>query len=342
MRSRISLAALFLFAAALTLSSCSRDEDMTPVQPGETVTYKDMVYKFSFKAPKAWVAESQPGKKTTYYTTQGAGTRFSKFTEGDYGARIEVGSEENTTPETVAESFKNQIDNVEFTGPKETTLGGKPAIRYDYKVKGDDPNGYAGYRIFGVQDSVVTYFDAATFGAGRMAKYRPVFDLAEKSVTLGYVQTTSPSGQLDSAAQARMMEEQKPSDVMKTFDGSGFSISYPENFSAGSTGKGVAIKGDRNDATIQVDILDAKNTTFDKFVAENATKVYRGAGVGNATVAGQAGKVISYSFNPTVKSRAYFVQKGSNIYRLTVNWPAAMEDAFRPAFEKSIASFKLK
>ena len=341
MRSKFSFVAL-LVAAVFTLSSCSRDEDMTPVQPGETVTYKDMVYKFSFKAPKAWVVESQPGKRTTYYTTQGAGTRFTKFTEGDYGARVEVGSEENTTMETAAESFKNQIENVLFDGPKQTTLGGKPAIRYDYKVKGDDPDGYVGYRIFGQQDSVMTYFDAATFGAGRLAKYRPVFDLAEKSVTLGYVQTSTPSGEMDSAAMARMMEEQKPSETMKTYDGQGFTISYPENFSAGGTGKGVAIKGDRNDATIQVDILDGKNTTFDKFVAENATKVYRGAGVGNATLGGQAGKVINYSFNPTVKSRAYFVMKGDKIYRLTVNWPTAMEDAFRPAFERSIASFKLK
>ena len=340
MRRKFSLLAVLLLA--ISISSCSRDEDMTPVQPGKTVTYRDMVYNFSFKAPEAWVVESQPGKRTTYYTTQGAGTRFTKFTEGDYGARIEVGSEENTSKETAADIFKNSIENVEFTGPKETTLGGKPAVRYDYKVKGDDENGYVGYRIFGQEDSVVTYFDAATFGAARMNKYRPVFDLAEKSVTLGYVNQVSSTGEMDSTAMARMMEQQKPSETLKTYDGSGFSIAYPENFSAGGTGKGVAIKGERNDATIQVDILDGKNTTFDKFVAENATKVYRGAGVGNATVGGQAGKVINYSFNPTVKSRAYFVMKGDKIYRLTVNWPTAMEDAFRPAFERSIASFKLK
>lgn len=315
---------------------------MTPVQPGQTETFKDQVYKFSFKAPDEWVVESQPGKKTTYYTTQGAITRFTKFTEGDYGARVEVGSEENTTKEMVADSYKNSIEGVIFDGPKETTLGGKPAIRYDYRVDSDDPDGYVGYRIFGQDDSTVTYFDAATFGKARMTKYHPVFDLAEKSVTLGYVAKQTASGEMDSASLARQLEDMKPSETMKTYDGQGFSIAYPENFSAGGTGKGVAIKGDRNDATIQVDILDSKGTALDKFVAENAAKVYRGAGVGNATVGGQAGKVINYSFNPSVKSRAYFVAKGNNIFRITVNTPTQLEDAFRPAFERSVASFKLK
>ena len=342
MTRKFSFAVLFLFAASFALSSCGKDEDMTPVQPGKTETFKDQVYKFSFKAPEDWVTESQPGKRTTYYTTQGAITRFTKFTEGDYGARVEVGAEENTTKETAAEAYKNTIEGVIFEGPKPTTLGGKPAIRYDYRVEGDDPNGYVGYRIFGQDDSVVTYFDAATFGKGRMGKYRPVFELAEKSVTLGYVAKTTASGEMDSASLARQLEDMKPSETMKTYNGQGFSIDYPENFSAGGTGKGVAIKGERNDATIQVDVLDSKGTALDKFVAENATKVYRGAGVGNANIGGQAGKVINYSFNPSVKSRAYFVAKGNNIYRITVNTPVQLEDAFRPAFERAVASFKLK
>lgn len=315
---------------------------MTPVQPGETVTYKDMVYKFSFKAPKDWTVESQPGRRTTYYTSQGAITRFTKFTEGEYGARIEVGAEEKISKETAAERDKNSIEGVIFSAPEQTTLGGLPAIKINYRVEGDDPDGYIGYRIYAEQDSVLTYFDAATFGEKRMAKYRPVFGLAEKSVTPAYVIKASSTGELDSAAQARMMEEMRPSETFKTYSGNGFSIQYPENFSAGGTGKGVAIKGDRNDATIQVDVLDSKGTGLDKFVAENAKQVYQGAPVSNASIGGMNGKVINYSFNPSVKSRAYFVSKGNNIYRVTINWPTQMDAAYRPAFERAVNSLKLQ
>ena len=41
MRRKFSLLALALLT--IVASSCSRDEDMTPVQPGKTVTYRDMV-----------------------------------------------------------------------------------------------------------------------------------------------------------------------------------------------------------------------------------------------------------------------------------------------------------
>lgn len=336
---KFSYPLLFVFTLAV-LSSCAKDEDMTPVQPGETVTYKDMVFKFSFKAPKAWSVESQPGRRTTYYTSQGAITRFSKFTEGDYGARIEVGAEENTTKEIAADAYKNSIEGVTFTGPEATTLGGLPAVKYSYKVEGGDEDGYVGYRVFTDQDSVMTYFDAATFGDKRMAKYRPVFDLAEKSVTAAYVMKAG--APLDSTAVARMNEEMRPSDAMATYNGPNFSILYPDNFSAGGTGRGVAIKGERNDATIQVDVLPSKGTDLAKIVDENAKQVYKGAPVSNATVGGQAGKVVNYSFDASVRSRAYFTLKGTNLYRITVNWPVAMDAAYRPAFERSVASFKIK
>src|SRR5690349_14572183 len=97
--SPLRLVAVLCIALTIAAGCGKKSEDMTPVQPGETVTFRDMVYKFSFKAPKSWVAESQPGKQTSYFSTQGAETRFQKQTEGDYGAMIEVGSEEHKTKE---------------------------------------------------------------------------------------------------------------------------------------------------------------------------------------------------------------------------------------------------
>src|SRR5438067_2188079 len=118
-----------VLVALFVITGCGKkEEDMTPIQPGETVTYKDLVYRFSFKAPKSWAAESVPGRQTFYYSTPATETRFQKFTEGDYGARVGVGVIEHSTKEKAAENFKSSMENVNYGTPENTTLGGLPAL----------------------------------------------------------------------------------------------------------------------------------------------------------------------------------------------------------------------
>jgi len=337
----LALAALLLGGSLL--SSCSKkEEDMTPVQPGETETYRDQVFKFSFKAPKNWIAESAPGTKTAYYSSQGAITRFSKFTEGDLGAKIEVGADRGKTKEQAIEDYKQSYSGITFGASEPSTLGGQPGLKITFKAEGNDPDALTGYRIYTDKDSVVTYFEAATFGEKRMAKYKPVFELAEKSVVPGYL-IKATGGKLDSASEARMMADAKPTETFNTFNGNGFSIEYPSNFNATGAARGAVIKGDRNDATIQVDVLDAGGAeNLDSYAQENAKKTYRGAAVANATVGGQPAKVISYSFREGTASKAFFVMKGKSVYRITINWPTSLADDFRPALEKSATSLKMK
>jgi hypothetical protein len=330
-----------VFIALIAIASCSKkEEDMTPVQPGEMVTYKDLVYRFSYKAPKAWAVESVPGKKTSYYSSPSTETRFQNFSEGDFGARIEVGAMEHSTKEKEAASFK-PYDNVTYGNPEPTTLGGLPALKIPYSMSGDE-DGITGYRIFADKDSLVTYFDAATFGAKRMGKYAPVFDLAEKSVQPAFVLKIT-GGKIDSASMSAMMEQMKPSGTFSTYQGTGYSIQYPDNFSASArSGNGVEIKGERADAMVRVDVNDvAKGIDLNKYVAENAEKTYKGATAQAVSVGGQSGKMISYGSSGAT-ARAYFVMSGQTVYRITVSWPNELEAAFRPALEKSVQSFKAK
>jgi hypothetical protein len=233
------------------------------------------------------------------------------------------------------------MDGVTFGNAEAATLGGQPAVRISYS-QGKDENGLTGYRIFTDHDSLVTYFDAATFGAGRMSKYKPVFDLAEKSIVLAHIIRISAGGKMDSATEAQMNEDIKPSDQMSSYSGSGYTIEYPNNFNIRASAKGVLIKGERNDATLQVDVLEDAVGDLGKFAAENAQKAYRGAAVGSATIGGQPAKVINYSFQSSAGSRAYFVERGKQVYRITINWPTAQEASYKPSLERSAQSFKLK
>ncbi len=333
---------ILLLAAASIIGCSKKEESMAPVQPGEMVTYTDLVFHFSFKAPKSWAVESTPGNRTTYYSSPSTETRFQNFTEGDMGARIEVGAMEHSTKEQEANNFKQSMSGVNFTGPTPDTLGGQPAIRIDYSQP-DDPNGLTGYRIFTDKDSLVTYFDAATFGAKRMTKYGAIFDLSKQSVQPGFVMKIT-NGKYDSASMQAMMQQMQPSSTFSTYNGSGFSIQYPDNFSAtGISGGGVEIKGERADAMVRVDANTIqKGITLDKYVSDNAQKTYHGAAVQKTSVGGQAAQMVSYG-SAGATARAYFIMGNpTTIYRITVSWPNSLESAFRPALEKSVQSFHLK
>lgn len=311
---------------------------MSAVQPGETVVFRDQVFKFSFKAPKSWVAESVPGATTAYYSTQASEVRFQKFTEGDFGAKIEAGVRDGYTKEQAIEDFKKSFEGVTFKGPEPATLDNTPALKISFSTgTGDDA--YMGYRIYSNKDSVVTYFEASTFGQKRMDKYKAVFDLAEKSMTLGYVLKFTP-GKIDSATMAKLKEETKPSESFTSFAGSGFTISYPDNFSAQNTGKGVKIEGEWKGATILVDVSPSNNASLDAY-ASAAAKALGGSPSGGS-LGGESAKIINYSAAGSYGSRAYIVVKGANAYRVTINWPKELESSFKPAFEKAANSFKLK
>jgi hypothetical protein len=336
---QIAIRINIIILAGLFLASCGKkSEDMSPVQPGETVVFKDQVFKFSFKAPKSWVAESVPGAHTAYYSTQGSEVRFQKFTEGEYGAKIEVGAQDGSSKEQGIEDFKKSFEGMTFTGPEPATLENLPALKISF-TSGNTDDSYMGYRIYGNKDSVVTYFEASTFGQKRMDKYKAVFDLAEKSVTLGYILKMT-GGKMDSATIAKYKEEAKPSENFTNYNGSGFSISYPDNFSIQATGKGVKFEGDWKGATISVDVTPSNNSTLDAF-ASTVAKTLGGSASG-ATVGGEPAKVINYSATSSYGSRAYVIVKGANAYRITINWPKELDAAFRPAFEKAANSFKLK
>ncbi len=340
MKQKFSLA-LTIVVSILSLASCAKkDEDMTPMQPGEMATYKDLVYRFTFKAPKAWSVESVPGSKTTYYSSPSTETRFQNFTEGDFGARIETGAMEHTTKEKEAANFK-PYDNVTYGTPEPGTLGGLPALKVTYTMPGDE-NGISGYRIFANKDSLLTYFDVATFGAKRMEKYKPIFDASEQSVQPAFVLKIT-GGKIDSASMSAMMEQMKPSETFSTYSGSGYSIQYPDNFSASPMSGGVEIKGERADAMVRVDVNSAgKGIDLDKYVTENAkSAIYRGASPQSASLSGKPAKVLSYGTSGAT-AKTYFLMSGQSVYRITVSWPNELEAAFRPALEKSVQSFKVK
>jgi hypothetical protein len=81
---------------------------------------------------------------------------------------------------------------------------------------------------------------------------------------------------------------------------------------------------------------------LDKVVDQNSKKLSNVTGKGTITISGENARFFNYSPARGIKSRIYFTVKNDKIYRVIFNYYAPMEKDFLPAYEKIIASIRLK
>ena len=63
---------------------------------------------------------------------------------------------------------------------------------------------------------------------------------------------------------------------------------------------------------------------------------------GKGTIGGEPALYVSYSPRAQVESRAYFAVKNDRVYRVTLNWYKPQEVEYTAAYDKVLASIKLK
>ena len=80
---------------------------------------------------------------------------------------------------------------------------------------------------------------------------------------------------------------------------------------------------------------------MDKVFDQNKGK-FKPKSTKDAKIDGLDAKYLTYTPEPKVEGRAYFVVKNDKVYRLVVTWYQPMADDYVPVFEKAIASLKIK
>jgi hypothetical protein len=138
---------------------------------------------------------------------------------------------------------------------------------------------------------------------------------------------------------------------LERFSDNNLQLEYPANFApADMPKKGDVIsalrfmgntKVSRNDCTIDIDIRPSKKLTLEKVVDQNS-KFFKSSSKGNTTIGGEKSIYLDYSLVKNVDSRVYFVVKNDKIFRIILNYYSPMKKDFLPAFEKVIASIRLK
>jgi hypothetical protein len=334
-----------LLAGALAVSGCGEKEKVySPIAQWEQ--YNDQFTGLRFTHPladsTAWLLNAD-GNRVTVTSSLAAAEKFVDpyaDDKGEYGMQITVFRER---PDSLL-----ALDEIVTTYAKERKSEGFNVSKIDtIMVDSTDARKFTYYgnftqktklsrtRIYAIRDSVQYYLEYGAFN-DLFQPYSYIMDSLQASIRL-------PRRKAKGAA----ADESLPSITFTEFSNNFLRISYPDNFGTatpsvkGDTKFSLEIKGYRQDCNVRIDILPAKGLTVEKVFDQNQGKFARVSGKGETTIAGLKAMFLNYTPAKDVASRAYFVVKNDQVYRIIVNYFAPKRGDFLPAFEKTVGSLKI-
>jgi hypothetical protein len=335
--SPVCLTALALAALAVSFSGCSKKPDLPPVK--EWAAYSDPYQHIAFTYPKGWVLKAE-GSQVVVFTSADAEKKFlDPASTGADGAKVEVIKERLdslVTAESSIDAYAKDLSGSGFKVEPDNigSIAGLPAKAIKYSGAYSKEAKLHAVRVAVLKDSTMYTLTYAAFN-DYYEPYKTALDSLLASLAFP---TPATAGGADPSL---------PSPVFVPFDNFAVSIQIPENFDPsmprpkGDVKFSMDIKGYRQDCTIHIDILPSKGQPVEKAVEQNL-KFYKPTSRGETKLDGQKAIYLNYSPAKNISSRAYFVVKGDKMARVIVNIFMPMKDKFLPAFEKSIASLKIK
>jgi hypothetical protein len=321
----------------LGLTACSKKEPLPPITNWDK--NQDPYFKVQFDYPKGWFKGGESGKMTFTSSEAAVGKFFDPTTkDSPDGAQIMVSYEKQDTLKSL-EGFVNEdrtdlgSSGFDLKPSEAVTVDGSPAMKYTYSGRYNDKTIISATRVFILKDSVLY---KATFW-GYNDYYEPY-----KSAIDTFISTARLP-----RAKGVKVDESIPSSTYETLKNDIIEIAYPSNFNPvqpapkGEVIFTLMLQGYRNDSNVLLDVRPAKKLTLEKVIEQNS-KFYKSTSTGQATIDGNKSTYLSYSMTKDVASRAYFVVKNDKIYRLILNYYKPSEKDFLPAFEKSVASLRIK
>jgi hypothetical protein len=335
----MGILAAVLGILALVFSSCSKPQ--APVIK-EWELYQDPFYGFELQYPKGWLVNAETNKIKIYSSQEAATQFFDPASGGKRGVEILFGFEKfGAVGVGSLEAYKGQtkekLSGIGVVGAeKPATLGKESGEEMAYSSKINKSTSIFGRRIIAARDSVFYYVNFAGFNDD-YTLYGAVFDTVLNSIRLPQPKAKSKDPN----------EAAKPSADFTKYSGEFLDIQYPYNFQYTLPAKkgeaifALQIKGLREDSDIMIDILPAKKLTVEKVFEQNKGK-FKPKSTGDATIDGNPAKYLTTSPTPTIERRVYFTVKNDKMYRVILTWNKPMTNDFQPAFEKSVASLKIK
>ncbi|MBC8144602.1 MAG: hypothetical protein H7X80_03390 [bacterium] len=309
--------------------------------------YVDPAVNFKVSYPDGWVSSITAGSRAIFYSSNEIADGFATFEpKGNHGAKIEVMAKAGDAAlvETMITELKEVFtDPNAVKAPEQTTVNGLPATKVTYTAPLGESGSITAERYFIVTDGMVTYLETAVIGT--YDDYKAIFETVRKGFQPARIATATPAegdttGTATPAVTRDSIVTDPPSTEMKSYSGSGFSMNYPSNFDATTSGGGTIFTGARADSRVQVNSQDAKDVPLDQIV-EASKKNYGGRAGAKTTVGGKPAYVFSYG-SGGASARAYYTMAGNRLYVISTSWFTPQSDLYQPAFEKMLASFRAK
>jgi hypothetical protein len=305
--------------------------------------YQNPYFKGTFRYPKGWHVVEEGGKVSIYSSADpNVVDKFYNPTSktGKDGAQLVVSYQALDSVqslESYAKSYENDrsTEGFQIKGSDAKTIDGIAARQITFSGAYDKETKKYVVHTIALKDSVLYTVEYAAFN-DYFEPYRATIDTLLASMKL-------PTKQAAAAA----ADPTLPSADFIEFSNNLIRITHPDNFNANTlkpkapAEASVQFKGYRQDCTVQLDVLPAQGLTVEKVFAQNE-KFYKGKGQTNTTIDGNPAIYRVYSPVRGIESRVYFVVKNDKIYRIIMNYDQSKRAEFLPAFEKTVASLKIK
>jgi len=334
---------LFLLAVVVILPGCSKN---APVEIKEWTQFQDQFFKISLNYPKDWVVVTEPAKVVISSSAEAAEKFFDRDSRKADGVQIIIASERSDTLQdfvAYVRDFKasKESEGYKVTEMEDALINGQAAKKIIYSGVIDEKTKIKAIYAATLKDSTMYYVQYAAFN-DLFESYNSVFDSVLASLVLPQ-KIVIPKG-VDPAIPLAQVEKYSDNNIQ---------LEYPANFGSNELPKkgdmisGVRFAGNkdgmRNDCSIDIDIRPAKNLALAKVVEQNS-KFFNPKSRGETNIGGEKAMYLNYTPPKTrnIDSRVYFIVKNNKIYRIILNYYSPMRKDFLPAFEKVVASIRLK
>ena len=337
---RLSTLAALAFVTVIGFSSCGKKES---AGVPEMERYKDPYLNFSLEYPKTWVPRQQYGK-VDFFSSDDAIMNFQSPSGSSSGAKVDfrVTKLKALKPlDSLETGFRNNLewkDAATFGAKENATLGTAAAVRVPYAIKITSSTSIKGFYELALLDSSLYALDCSAFNEQYDA-LKPTFDSI--AATIRYPE-----------AKVAGRDVNAPAETFDTYASNYLDIQYPSNFEANVIPKrggdifSVQFGGERLDCTYRVDVKPAKGLLLDKVYSQlknEMAKNFRITGEAATTINGVPARYVNLTPpQKDIKSRAYILVQNDKFYRVFMNWYGPKAKEYLPAFEKAVASLKIK
>jgi hypothetical protein len=332
---------LFLFAAIALIAGCKKN---TTESIKEWTQYQDQFFKVSFNYPKDWIVVPESKKVVISSSAEAAEKFFDHDQRKADGIQIVVESIRNDSIQDYVKFIQDLKSSKMAEGftvkeIEDATIEGLPAKKVTYLGAYDEKTKIGVICAATIKDSAIYTVQYSAFNK-LFESNKAIFDSVMTSVCLP-----------KKVIIEKGVDPAIPIAQIERFSDNNLQLEYPANFAPTDMSK----KGDvlsavrfmgntnvsRNDCTIDIDVRPAKKLSLEKVVEQNSKKI-------SATSKGEVkiGDEKAVYFNETpqknIERRTYFVVKNDKFYRVILTYYSPMKKDFLPAFEKVIASIRLK